>query len=65
MNTDSLVEKVVPVLIVLVVALGLIGIPVLVLAGPYFESRAFNRFTEGPKATYWDALWTDLKVTAR
>lgn len=30
---------------------------------PYFEARAFNKFTKGPKATYWDAAWTELRVT--
>ena len=58
-------EKLIPILIVLVVALLVIVVPAIVLAGPYFEARAYNKFTEGPKATYWDALWADLKVTAR
>lgn len=34
------------------------------VAQPYFEARAFNKFTDGPKATYWDALWTELRVMA-
>ena len=29
---------------------------------PYFEARTFNKFTTGPKATYWDALWINLRV---
>lgn len=32
---------------------------------PYFEARAFNKFTTGPKATYWDAVWSDLRVTPK
>ena len=33
---------------------------------PAFEARTFNKFRpEGaPKATYWDALWTNLRVTS-
>ena len=26
------------------------------------EAAAFNRFTTGPKATTWDALWVELRV---
>lgn len=43
----------------------IVGVPLLLLMQPYFESRAFNKFTTGPKATYWDALWTDLRVTPK
>jgi hypothetical protein len=28
------------------------------------EAAAFNRFTTGPKATAWDALWVELRVEA-
>jgi hypothetical protein len=28
------------------------------------EAAAFNRFTTGPKATTWDALWVELRVEA-
>ncbi len=31
------------------------------LVPPYFEARAFNKFSK-TKATYWDALWTELRV---
>lgn len=33
---------------------------------PAFEARTFNKFRpEGtPKATYWDAVWADLRVTS-
>ena len=43
---------------VIVVALVLFGV-----VQPYFEARTFNKFTSGPKATYWDALWAELRVT--
>jgi hypothetical protein len=28
------------------------------------EAATFNRFTTGPKATTWDALWVELRVEA-
>jgi hypothetical protein len=28
------------------------------------EANAFNRFTTGPKATTWDALFVELRVDA-
>ncbi len=28
------------------------------------EAATFNRFTTGPKATTWDALWVELRVDA-
>jgi hypothetical protein len=28
------------------------------------EAATFNRFTAGPKATAWDALWVELRVEA-
>ncbi len=28
------------------------------------EAAAFNRFTTGPKATTWDALWVEFRVEA-
>lgn len=33
-----------------------------VLLLPYFEARTFNKFTDGPKATYFDALFSELRV---
>ena len=47
------------------IALMALATVVLLVMQPYFEARAFNKFTEGPKATYWDAVWTSLRVTAR
>lgn len=29
------------------------------------EAAAFNRLTNGPKVTVWDAVWLDLRVEAR
>lgn len=48
----------------------LIGIAIVLVVGafiwasipPWFEARAFNKFTDGPKATYWDAVWLDLRI---
>jgi len=37
---------------------------ILVLVQPYFEMRAFNRFSE-KKATYWDAAFASLRVMAK
>ena len=31
------------------------------LAQPYFEAKSFNKLTGG-NATYWDAMWTELRV---
>lgn len=28
----------------------------------HYEAEAFNKFTSGPKATLWDAVWCDLRV---
>jgi len=38
-----------------------VAIAVVVLQ-PFFEARAFNKFTSGRRATYWDACWTELRV---
>ena len=29
------------------------------------EAAAFNRLTDGPKVTAWDAVWLDLRIEAR
>jgi ABC-type phosphate/phosphonate transport system permease subunit len=29
------------------------------------EAAAFNRFTTGPRATTWDAVWLELRVEAQ
>jgi len=31
------------------------------LTQPYFEAKSFNKLTGG-NATWWDALWTELRV---
>jgi hypothetical protein len=41
-------------------AVALIGISI-ALAQPYFEAKSFNRLTGG-NATYWDALFSELRV---
>lgn len=32
---------------------------------PMMEARTFNKFTTGPKATFWDAVWGNLRVTPK
>lgn len=43
-------------LLIMVIALAIAG------AQPYFEMRAFNRHTKGEKATYMDAVFSDLRI---
>jgi hypothetical protein len=43
---------------IVLILVGTIGAAV---AQPYFEARTFNRCTGG-SATYWDAVWADLRV---
>jgi carbon starvation protein CstA len=49
-------------LAIILIIVTVIGIIVL---QPYFESRAYNKFTTGQKATYWDAVWTELRVMSK
>lgn len=58
-------EDVKLILVIAILTLLLFGLPILLAIQPYFEARAFNKFTSGPKATYWDALWSDLRVTPK
>jgi len=44
------------------IIVGCIG---LIITQPYFEARAFNKLTNGPKASYWDAMWTKLRVVSQ
>jgi len=41
-------------------------VAVTLLSQPYFEARAYNKFRDDTqvKATYWDALWSDLRITS-
>lgn len=32
---------------------------------PMMEAKTFNKFTTGPKATFWDAVWGNLRVTPK
>lgn len=45
-------------LCVVAVVVALLGF----LIQPYFEMRAFNKFSE-TKATYWDAMFSQLRIT--
>jgi hypothetical protein len=35
-------------------------------AQPYFEAKAYNKFRkpDQAQATYWDAFWSDLRITS-
>jgi hypothetical protein len=41
---------------VILVCIGGVTIP------PYMEMRTFNKFSTGIKATYWDAVFSDLRI---
>ena len=43
--------------------ISIIAIVLVLLAGPYFEMQTFNKFTKGKKATYLDAMFSELRVT--
>lgn len=47
----------------LVITTGVIIFTVLVVFSSSMEARAYNRLTEGrPDATWWDALFVELRV---
>ena len=48
-------------IMIVVVIMIVLGIP---LVKSYFEMKTFNKFTQGPKATYMDALCSELRVEA-
>jgi hypothetical protein len=50
-------------LVCFLVALSIIGAPITWLRASQ-EAATFNRFTTGPKATAWDAVWVELRVEA-
>jgi hypothetical protein len=54
---------IVPGLACALVALLVISAPI-VWFQAHQEAAAFNRFTTGPKATTWDAVWVELRVEA-
>ena len=56
----KIAEAFIAIVIILCIAIS-VGIAVM---QPYFEARAFNKFSE-TKATYWDAVWTRLRVTSK
>lgn len=45
----------------ILVALIILGLLAAMFISPYFEMQAFNKFSK-TKATYWDALWTELRI---
>jgi len=38
---------------------------VMIFVQPYFEAKSFNKFRDPdtPPATYWDAMFSELRVT--
>lgn len=62
----DMLRELAPVVAGVVVAatvLGAICAPIVWLQASQ-EAATFNRFTAGPKATTWDALWVELRVVA-
>jgi hypothetical protein len=57
MNSDNAIEAFVGITIIGI----LLAVTLLV---PYFEMRAFNKFSE-QKATYFDAVFSELRIEAR
>ena len=35
------------------------------LIQPALEARTFNKFNDGPNATYWDAVFAELRVDGK
>jgi hypothetical protein len=48
----------------IIVIMTIVSIICFPLVKSYFEMRTFNKFTNGPKATYTDALFSQLRVEA-
>jgi len=40
-------------------------VAIIALTQPYFEAKTYNKFTAGPRATYWDAVWASLRVNSQ
>ena len=51
--------------ILVLVAAILLASALYAILGPAFEARTYNKFKapDAPAATYWDAVWADLRVT--
>lgn len=60
MSKDNWTEEPFVRLYFLIIALVILA----ALIQPCFEARTFNRFTKGEKATYWDALFAELRIQA-
>lgn len=48
-------------LIEIICIVGIVLIIAISAMQPYFEAQSFNKLTGG-NATYWDALWSNLRV---
>ena len=51
-------------LVELLVILAVIGTIGGIFFQPLFERNSFNKFSNGPKATYWDAMFSELRIEA-
>ena len=60
---ERLILKVASTLVPLLIIFSITGAFVWVQATN--EAAAFNRLTDGPTVTTWDAVWLDLRVVAR
>ena len=47
-------------LVVLILSAG-----ISILIQPALEARTFNKFNDGPDATYWDAVFAELRVDGK
>ena len=54
-------EKVISVVLVVLI----LGVGVSALIQPALEARTFNKFNDGPDATYWDAMFAELRVEGK
>ena len=48
-------------LIEMMMVIAIVAIIGVAFMQPYFEAQSFNKLTGG-NATYWDALWSNLRV---
>ena len=55
MNNDKLIY--IGFVIFIIIVLGILAVQ------PAFEANTFNKLTNGPEATYWDAAFSNLRIT--
>lgn len=54
------ISEIIAKLIFLLIILGILAATIFI--PPYYEMQAFNRHTKGVKATYLEALFSDLRI---